>query len=128
MTWTPTRPKPPYAWRLIDGEDEGIVWEDHGDEWIVPVEFHALSPVPARKSAHEEAREALARDRIRAADDRCTPEFVAVRRAFDRLLSEPEIDVERLRRAVVAVDDDDMSWDTLWLQKIATAYAKEGAE
>lgn len=125
MTWTSTRPKPPYAWRSLVNDTKGIVLtvDEARDLGLVyPAEFCQLPPVPARKTAMEELREALRASCETYPDEAATPTGLRVRRAIDCLLAEPEIDADRLRRAIKNAGGLLIS-----AEHIAAAYERGGA-
>lgn len=129
MTWTSTRPKPPYAWRSLVNDTKGIVLtvDEARDLGLVyPAEFCQLPPVPARKTAREELRDA--NDKLEC-DYNSDGNYAVFVRAARRFLAEPEIDAERLLSAMRSADipQEPRHWTRERAQRIASAYAKDGA-
>lgn len=134
MEWSKTKPSGEYVWRLVDnatgreighgwiGEDESIIY----CKSVQHMEYHALAPVPVRKTAMEELAEALRS--WRREELGVTPLAAKLRLACDRVLAEHKecgkVDAARLNNAMA---QNGAIGDLEWAKQVAAAYNAQGA-
>lgn len=121
--WTKTRPPAPFVWhvmrgsvivetgtRLVGEDPEVLHLPDDEALW-----YFALPPLSVKNSAREELRDALDLN-----------SYSQLRFAATRLLAEPEIDAERLRKAMQQACNCPNPHDHTHAHTIAAAYSAQG--